>query len=110
MADSRQRRLAEQYAAAVLYVRREPCGWDVPGDDGELELRGQLDDGCYRRDAPLGSGQSSLVLVHGASGAGSNPNNKSVARGLKDQSKYAGFYDLPIGQQVMQPLPDLTAS
>ena len=51
-----------------------------------------------------------LVLVHGVQAVGSNPNNKiAVAVNLQDQSKYAGFYDLPIAQQIMQPLPDIAA-
>ena len=51
-----------------------------------------------------------LVLVHGAQVPGSNPNNKiAVAVDLQDQTKYAGFYDLPITQQIMQPLPDIAA-
>ncbi len=51
-----------------------------------------------------------LVLVHGVQVAGSNPNNKiAVAVDLQDQTKYAGFYDLPISQQIMQPLPHLGA-
>ncbi len=29
---------------------------------------------------------------------------------MQDQSKYAGFFDVPISQQIMQPLPDLTAT
>jgi hypothetical protein len=49
-----------------------------------------------------------LVLVHGVSSVGSNPGNKvSVAVDLQDQTKYAGFYDLPNTQQIMQPLPDI---
>jgi hypothetical protein len=49
-----------------------------------------------------------LVLVHGVQTTGSNPNNKiAVAVDLQDQSKYAGFYDSPIAQQIMQPLPDM---
>ncbi|HTS51480.1 MAG TPA: hypothetical protein VMH05_26210 [Bryobacteraceae bacterium] len=51
-----------------------------------------------------------LVLVHGVQVPGSNPNNKiAVAVDLQDQTKYAGFYDLPIAQQIMQPLPDIAA-
>ncbi len=51
-----------------------------------------------------------LVLVHGVQVAGSNPNNKiTVAVDLQDQTKFAGFYDLPTAQQIMQPLPDLAA-
>ena len=38
------------------------------------------------------------------------PGNKiAVGIDLQNQSDFAGFYDLPISQQVMQPLPDLTA-
>ena len=49
------------------------------------------------------------VLVHGTSVVGSTPDNKiAVGIDLQDQSKFAGFFDLPILQQVMQPLPDLT--
>ncbi|HXP88008.1 MAG TPA: hypothetical protein VN841_24980 [Bryobacteraceae bacterium] len=48
-------------------------------------------------------------LIHGTNSVGSNPNNKtSVAIDLQDQGKLAGFYDAPISQQVMRPLPDLT--
>ncbi|HYL37271.1 MAG TPA: hypothetical protein VEV17_15245 [Bryobacteraceae bacterium] len=51
-----------------------------------------------------------LVLVHGVQTAGSNPDNKiAVAVDLQDQSKYAGFYDSPVVQQIMQPLPDIGA-
>ncbi len=51
-----------------------------------------------------------LVLVHGVQVSGSNPDNKiAVAVDLQDQTKYAGFYDLPIAQQIMQPLPDIAA-
>lgn len=51
------------------------------------------------------------VLTHGASAVGSSVDRKtSVGVDLLDQSKYAGFFDVPIGQQVMEPLPDLTAS
>jgi len=50
------------------------------------------------------------VLVHGTSTVGSTPDNKiAIGIDLLDQSKFAGFFDLPILQQVMQPLPDLTA-
>jgi hypothetical protein len=50
------------------------------------------------------------VLVHGTSVVGSTPGNKiAVGIDLQNQSDYAGFYDLPISQLVMQPLPDLTA-
>jgi hypothetical protein len=52
----------------------------------------------------------SLVLVHGVQVPGSNPDNKiAVAVDLQDQTKYAGFYDTPITQQIMQPLPDIAA-
>ncbi|MBZ5610855.1 MAG: hypothetical protein LAP38_21540 [Acidobacteriia bacterium] len=51
-----------------------------------------------------------LVLVHGVQTVGSTPNNKiAVAVELQDQTKYAGFYDVPITQQVMQPLPAIAA-
>ncbi|HLK22487.1 MAG TPA: hypothetical protein VKT81_26255 [Bryobacteraceae bacterium] len=50
------------------------------------------------------------VLVHGTTVLGSTPDNKiAVGIDLEDQSKFAGFFDVPILQQVMQPLPDLTA-
>ena len=51
------------------------------------------------------------VLVHGTTEVGFSPDNK-IAIGIdtQNQSYYAGFFDLPISQQVMQPLPDLTAS
>lgn len=49
-----------------------------------------------------------LVLVHGVQATGSNASNKiSVAVDLQDQTKYAGFYNAPITQQFMQPLPDI---
>ena len=51
------------------------------------------------------------VLVHGTSVVGSTPDNKiAIGIDLQNQSNFAGFFDLPISQQVMQPLPDLTAS
>lgn len=50
------------------------------------------------------------VLIHGTTAVGSNPSNETaVAIDLQDQSKLAGFFDTPVEQQVMQPLPDLTA-
>ena len=50
------------------------------------------------------------VLVHGASVVGSSASNKiAIAADTQNQSMYAGFFDTPITQQVMQPLPDLTA-
>jgi len=53
----------------------------------------------------------SWALTHGTEQVGSTPNNK-IAIGADSQglNYYAGFYDLPISQQIMQPLPDLTAS
>ncbi len=49
------------------------------------------------------------VLVHGTQSPGSNPSNRTaVAIDLQNQTEYAGFFDLPIAQQIMQPLPDLT--
>jgi len=49
-----------------------------------------------------------LVLVHGVQAVGSSASNKiSVAVDLQDQTKYAGFYDSPAAQQIMQPLPDI---
>ena len=51
------------------------------------------------------------VLVHGTSVVGSTPDNKiAIGTDLQNQSYFAGFFDLPITQQIMQPLPDLTAS
>ena len=51
------------------------------------------------------------VLTHGAAVIGSSPDKKiAVGIDLQDQSKYAGFFDVPISQQIMQPLLDLTAS
>jgi hypothetical protein len=50
------------------------------------------------------------VLVHGASVVGSTADNKiAIGIDLQNQSEFAGFFDLPITSQVMQPLPDLTA-
>ena len=50
------------------------------------------------------------VLVHGTAASGSTATNRtSVAIDLQDQSKLAGFFDSPLMQQVMEPLPDLTA-
>jgi len=49
------------------------------------------------------------VLVHGTQSLGSNASNRTaVAIDLQNQSEYAGFFDSPITQQIMQPLPDLT--
>ncbi len=51
-----------------------------------------------------------LVLVHGVQTVGSAPDRKiAVAVDLQNQSKYAGFYDLPTTQQIMQPLPAIAA-
>jgi hypothetical protein len=48
-------------------------------------------------------------LIHGTNSLGSNPNNKTaIGIDLQDQGKLAGFYDTPVSQQVMRPLPDLT--
>jgi len=50
------------------------------------------------------------VLVHGVQVSGSNPNNKiAVAVNLQDQTRYAGVFDQPIAQQIMEPLPDIGA-
>ncbi|HEV2200140.1 MAG TPA: hypothetical protein VGR73_09980 [Bryobacteraceae bacterium] len=50
------------------------------------------------------------VLTHGAQAVGSSPDKRiAIGSDTQDQSKYAGFYDVPVLQQVMRPLPDLTA-
>jgi hypothetical protein len=50
------------------------------------------------------------VLTHGTSVVGSTPDRKiAVGIDLQNIANFAGFFDLPIFQQVMQPLPDLTA-
>lgn len=50
------------------------------------------------------------VLTHGTAVVGSAPDRKiAVGIDLQNISDFAGFFDLPIFQQIMQPLPDLTA-
>ena len=51
------------------------------------------------------------VLTHGASTVGSSPDRKTaLGSDLQNQSFYAGFYDQPVTQQIMQALPDLTTN
>jgi len=51
------------------------------------------------------------ALTHGAQAVGTSPDKKiAIAVDLQDPNNYAGFYDVPVLQQVMRPPPDLTAS
>jgi hypothetical protein len=50
------------------------------------------------------------VLTHGAEVVGSSADRKTaIGVDVTNQNYYAGFFDEPISQQIMQPLPDLAA-
>lgn len=51
------------------------------------------------------------AMVHGTAAVGSSPDKKiAIAVDSQNQNYYAGFYDLPASQEVMEPLPDLAAA